>query len=427
MEIEKEEFSVGDIIENQIGEVNEKIEEARQVFDSFQSKVKSKKTIILKICRIYFLLMFTIFGLVAFGEKQILSGAIALIQIVLLVFSILIEKGKIPEKFIKYRIFAIILSFVLFIPCVSLYNPIPAGVDEYDWSEIELCEIVPEPQSNLYDMVSNSSEELSLYVYKISRDDFKKYIEKCKETGFTIESKRDDNSYFAYNKSGYDLNLYYDENKEKMNIDLNKPLELGNLVWPNTTLVNLLPKPNTEIGKIESSDNIVFKCYLGGMTKTTFETYISECIANGFSFESIRYDDNHYTAKNENNNILELEYKGNGVVYLVLEASKTENDVTETEYSTEENSTTQEETTETTTKLTTTENLIEEISTEETFIEEPVEPEAEEKDTYQEMVWIPSSGSKYHSRSGCSGMKNPSQVSKENAIARGYSPCGRCY
>ena len=43
------------------------------------------------------------------------------------------------------------------------------------------------------------------------------------------------------------------------------------------------------------------------------------------------------------------------------------------------------------------------------------------------MVWIPQSGSKYHSRSGCSNMKNPTQVTKEEAIDRGYEPCKRCY
>lgn len=42
-------------------------------------------------------------------------------------------------------------------------------------------------------------------------------------------------------------------------------------------------------------------------------------------------------------------------------------------------------------------------------------------------VWIPRTGSKYHSRSSCSNMKNPSKVKKSDAIARGYEPCSRCY
>lgn len=45
----------------------------------------------------------------------------------------------------------------------------------------------------------------------------------------------------------------------------------------------------------------------------------------------------------------------------------------------------------------------------------------------EEMVWIPATGSKYHRNSSCSNMKNPSQVSKDEAISRGYEPCKKCY
>lgn len=45
----------------------------------------------------------------------------------------------------------------------------------------------------------------------------------------------------------------------------------------------------------------------------------------------------------------------------------------------------------------------------------------------QVMVWIPQSGKKYHSRAGCSNMKNPTQVTKEEAESRGYTPCKKCY
>ena len=44
------------------------------------------------------------------------------------------------------------------------------------------------------------------------------------------------------------------------------------------------------------------------------------------------------------------------------------------------------------------------------------------------LVWVPTNGgTKYHSRSGCSGMKNSMQVSVETAKANGYTPCGKCY
>ena len=43
------------------------------------------------------------------------------------------------------------------------------------------------------------------------------------------------------------------------------------------------------------------------------------------------------------------------------------------------------------------------------------------------MVWVSKTGSKYHSSSSCSNMKNPSQISLEDAQARGLTPCKKCY
>ena len=59
----------------------------------------------------------------------------------------------------------------------------------------------------------------------------------------------------------------------------------------------------------------------------------------------------------------------------------------------------------------------------------PIEKEKEEEKqtSNSTMVWIPKSGSKYHSNSGCSNMKNPSKVTKDEAIQRGYDPCKKCY
>lgn len=44
-----------------------------------------------------------------------------------------------------------------------------------------------------------------------------------------------------------------------------------------------------------------------------------------------------------------------------------------------------------------------------------------------DMVWVSGSGKKYHSKSTCSGMKNPRQISIADAKKRGYTPCKKCY
>lgn len=48
-------------------------------------------------------------------------------------------------------------------------------------------------------------------------------------------------------------------------------------------------------------------------------------------------------------------------------------------------------------------------------------------DNVSEMVWIPNSGSKYHTYAGCSNMKNPRQVTEDEAEAMGYEPCKKCH
>ena len=42
-------------------------------------------------------------------------------------------------------------------------------------------------------------------------------------------------------------------------------------------------------------------------------------------------------------------------------------------------------------------------------------------------VWVSKTGSKYHSYSGCSNMKNPDQITKTEAESRGLAPCKKCW
>ncbi len=48
-------------------------------------------------------------------------------------------------------------------------------------------------------------------------------------------------------------------------------------------------------------------------------------------------------------------------------------------------------------------------------------------DQQETMVWVSDSGKKYHSKSSCSNMSNPHQISLSDAQAQGYTPCKKCY
>ena len=57
-------------------------------------------------------------------------------------------------------------------------------------------------------------------------------------------------------------------------------------------------------------------------------------------------------------------------------------------------------------------------------IDSKPEPQPEEN---SQMVWIPNSGTKYHSHSSCSNMENPTQVTVSEAQSLGFTPCKKCY
>lgn len=48
-------------------------------------------------------------------------------------------------------------------------------------------------------------------------------------------------------------------------------------------------------------------------------------------------------------------------------------------------------------------------------------------DQQETMVWVSDSGKKYHSKSSCSNMSNPHQISLSDAQAQGYTPCKKCH
>ena len=64
---------------------------------------------------------------------------------------------------------------------------------------------------------------------------------------------------------------------------------------------------------------------------------------------------------------------------------------------------------------------------EEAAAQQAAQEAAAQQQAQETMVWIPKSGSKYHSNPNCSNMSNPTQVPISTAKARGFEPCKKCY
>lgn len=135
---------------------------------------------------------FALLCLIAFLLGKTAAGIIAILQIVLTVVAVLMKKQiiKTPKRWL--HIIALVLAVVLLVPYVSLFGTGYGDAEKFAWSDILLADVIPETKSHLGEILSNSEEHLSLYVYKTSVGDYSKYVDACEEKGFTVEAEQSD-------------------------------------------------------------------------------------------------------------------------------------------------------------------------------------------------------------------------------------------
>ena len=100
--------------------------------------------------------------------------------------------------------------------------------------------------------------------------------------------------------------------------------DLGVLVWPETELTVMIPKPESATGKIEKLSNDEFAVYVGDISAEYFEKYATNCISLGYN-ENFSYDQKTFKGENEEGYSLYMRYSNN-VMYIRIQTPKTVND-----------------------------------------------------------------------------------------------------
>jgi len=191
--------------------------------------------------------------------------------------------------------------------------------------------VLPKPSGNKGKIYSNSEEHLSIYIVDSSVNDFNKYLEECKKKGFTLESKIDNDSYDAFNKNGYKLRISYSEYSKEYSITVNAPKKMTKNVWPNSTLSNMLPKPDSIDGLVQNDSANNFTYYAGNTTIEQFKLYVEKVKAAGFIIDYSNAG-NTYSAKNQNAYKVLVAYEGGNTMKIELskpsETSSNQNSIT---------------------------------------------------------------------------------------------------
>lgn len=271
------------------------------------------------------LIGFAIFGvlciLLSFSNGDILSGLIAVVMTGLFAVSYLMGMQIIKEKQKGLRILSAVIAFVLIIPYFNVYNPNVDDVEKFNWQDIVMCEMLPEPESNIGEITSNSKNELMIDIHKISNKQYSDYLDACKEMGYIIDNDEMGSSYSAFNQSGYKLTLSYYESNEEMSIRLDTPMETTDIKWPDSDIGKLLPVPKSSVGSIywENSDGFVI-C-VADTPITDYNEYVKACTEKGFNVDYQKGDD-YYYADNGNGAHLSLNYQGFNIMCVRIENKK---------------------------------------------------------------------------------------------------------
>ena len=217
---------------------------------SFTDKVKDKGIEIWNKLSLYgkvttvSIAVFVLLCLVALLAGKTVAVVIAIVQIVMAVVSILMHKGviKLEQKklWLKWLVLAVAILFTaLNIMSYSWGTKTPTTgqtpsstnqnsgdtAEQIDWKNIALSKVLPEPQSNMMELMYNGDDWLNVTVHDISENDFLEYVRWCKDDyGFTVDSDSFDGYFYAYNKDGYCVTLFYTETSKELSIDLSAPI-----------------------------------------------------------------------------------------------------------------------------------------------------------------------------------------------------------
>lgn len=197
-----------------------------------------------------------------------------------------------------------------------------------DWSEIELGEYIPKPDKTNGEITTNTSSLAMIDIEKISKKEYKDYVQKCIDSGYTLDLEYEnwDTVYGAFNSEGYSLRIIYSEYSKEMSITLKVPEtdSMKEIEWPTTGLGAILPVPKSNLGDISWNNSTTFIVHLGNTTIDDFNEYVKSCEAIGFTNDYSKGDES-FTAYNEQGYKLHLMYLGANVIEISLEAPEENN------------------------------------------------------------------------------------------------------
>lgn len=317
------------IVKSEIANVKQNIKNEK-ISDDLKEEFKRSKGA--KIAIIIGIILNFLWLTVAFSNGKILAGLVALIAMGLQICAFLIGYQAIKIRIRKIYILPIVLSYVLFIPYLSLVN-LSSGSsggglggsdpkDDYEtivWSNFKLGDKVPDLGITEAEVIWDIPSSLIFYVYDFTDERYEAYIQACKDFGYTIDIDDSGANWSAYNSEGYKLHLsFWDfDDDKKFTLDLDDPIKKNTIYWPSSSLVKNVPVPKSLIGEVSTESDEAYAVYLTNIEPSYFNEYVNLCMSNGFNIDYSKSED-YFHAENKNGVEITVEYEGFNILYIYV-------------------------------------------------------------------------------------------------------------
>lgn len=216
-----------------------------------------------------------------------------------------------------------IVGFVLLITAIifffvrnGTFDDLKVASTVVEIPETELSVLMPQIEDGKGEIVTNNEEYFTVNYVGISDAEFEAYKKECKGKGFTIDCENTGSLFDAYNEDGYNIRITYHDSQ--MHITVTDDLEMRTIVWPNSKVAALIPKPDSDYGNIYSSSDTCLIIYIGNMTIDDYTEYVNKCIKKGFD-QDMSQTDEHYHADSKDGYHVLVEYRGFNTIFIRID------------------------------------------------------------------------------------------------------------
>ncbi len=226
------------------------------------------------------------------------------------------ENVKEKKPFYKKWWFIVLVGLTVLIFLSSVVSNIKNRVK---WEDLILGEYIPKINEKKIRVSYNSNTSLAIDVNKSSVNEFNNYKQECINMGYNLDVDEYGNSYEAFNKDGYKININFFEYDKEYRVRIEKPDVMNEIKWP-TGLGKLVPQPESNIGIIYTDNSKSLRLKIGNMSFLEYQDYVLKCEEAGFDVDYDK-DNKRYKAKNLDGYELIVSYLGGNVIEIYLKAT----------------------------------------------------------------------------------------------------------